>query len=318
MVRHTAYVTLPGSNGKGWPRLRWAIKIAAPPGPYGDVWGDVFFASDLSAALRRLGQEVRVDRLGEWDQRGAAHDDVNLALRGLTRFEPIEGAVNLLWVISHPDDVTTEEIQSGYDKVFSAGPAWARDMRSAGYDIAPLLQATAPHRFRPNGWRWPRGLPLFVGSTRGIFRPVVRDVLDCGVALRIYGGGWEEFVPAEWIVAERLANARLPAAYRGATVVLNDHWEDMAKKGFLSNRLFDAVAAGARVISDDVAGLHEVFGSSVQTYSSQAELRDLLDPRSSRWPGAAERRGNARRIASLHSFDLRARELLNAVVHAAN
>ena len=33
-------------------------------------------------------------------------------------------------------------------------------------------------------------------------------------------------------------------------MVLNDHWEDMRAEGFLSNRLFDAVASGARVVTD--------------------------------------------------------------------
>ena len=38
--------------------------------------------------------------------------------------------------------------------------------------------------------------------------------------------------------------------YSSAKIVLNDHWPDMRAHGFLSNRLYDALACGAFVISD--------------------------------------------------------------------
>ncbi len=79
-------------------------------------------------------------------------------------------------------------------------------------------------------------------------------------------------------------------------MVLNDHWEDMRTSGFISNRLFDAAASGARVITDAVEGLPATFGDSVQVYRSQEDLVRLssspIPTRSSAMtrPGARWRR----------------------------
>jgi spore maturation protein CgeB len=157
---------------------------------------------------------------------------------------------------------------------------------------------------------------LFVGSTRGEFRPVVRDALAAGIELSVYGVGWEAFLPPEQIQGEFISNVELPAAYAAAGVVLNDHWRDMAEQGFLSNRLFDATATGARVVSDEAAGLHDVFGETVRTYTDRQSLADLLSgPRDDAFPSRAERLDLAARIARDHSFDARAAVLIERVDH---
>ena len=46
----------------------------------------------------------------------------------------------------------------------------------------------------------------------------------------------------------------------------------MRADGFVSNRLFDAVASGARVVTDPVDGLAELFGPSVQGYETPDDL----------------------------------------------
>ena len=60
------------------------------------------------------------------------------------------------------------------------------------------------------------------------------------------GPAWS---PTRSCAGRSIPNRRLAAAYAGAGVVLNDHWDDMRAGGFVSNRLFDAVASGARVVS---------------------------------------------------------------------
>jgi hypothetical protein len=213
----------------------------------------------------------------------------------------------LLWVISHPELVDDAEIAE-YDAAFAASSTWKSDSVSA------LLQATNPQRFMPSaavpdtGERY-----LFVGSTRGEYRPIVRDAVSAGIPLGVYGVGWSEFIPAEFIRGEFMPNADLPAAYAGAGVVLNDHWREMADDGFLSNRLFDAVASGARVVSDEAAGLTEVFGDAVVTYSSPDQLGQLLKgPLESVFADRSRRIDNASRIAAEHSFNVRAAELIEA------
>ena len=292
------------------PRLRWAIKTAAPAGPKGDAWGDVHFAAATARALENSGQLVVVDRREGVTRPTAQLDDVVVVLRGLDQVEPVPGAVNLLWVISHPDLVTPEEM-AGFDRVFAASVDWAaRISQSAGVNVEPLLQATDPRLFRPDSTEPGSGPPvLFVGNSRDVLRPMVRDALAAGLPLTIYGTRWQKLVDPRYVAGELVRNDRLGALYRSAGVVLNDHWEDMAREGFLSNRLFDAVAAGARVISDPVPGLETVFGPEVRVVNSPEELsRAVAESVPDELLLAA-----AERVRREHSFEHRAEQLMEAV-----
>jgi hypothetical protein len=297
--------------------MRWAVKISAPDDQSGDVWGDVFFADDLAVALRRRGQEVYVDRLGTRLRPDEQPDDVVINLRGYFEMPIDSHALNILWVISHPEWVLPTEVAKGYDSVFAASELWARRMADeTGVSVLPLLQATNPERFHP-GERTPAlaSEVLFVGKSRNIFRPIVRDAIAIGAPLAVYGDNWEQFIPAEYVRADFLGNADVPAAYRSAEVVLNDHWEDMRLEGFLSNRLFDAVASGARVVSDSVGGLTGMFRGSVIEYSTADELRQILAS-PERWPDEAVRRSTAAWVAEAHSFDARADALIDSALRS--
>ena len=292
-------------------RRRWTIVTSAPGGDAGEQWGDTWFARDLARALESLGERAQV--VG---RRGAAsqkrdEDDVVLVLRGLNAVQPRGDATWLLWVISHPELVHAQEC-AGYAAVFAASAHWSR---AGELGAIPLLQATDPARFSPMAAAPDSGAGiLFVGSTRGEFRPIVRDALACGVDVSVHGVGWEAYLPAERIRGAFLPNDRLPAAYASAGVVLNDHWPDMAHEGFLSNRLFDAVASGARVVSDPATGLAEVFGDAVRVATTPEELCALLTgDREAVLPSRADRLAAAGRIARDHSFQERARRLIEQV-----
>jgi len=288
--------------------IRWAVVVASPSGADGDQWGDTWFGRDLVNALNRQGQAASLVYRGGASTEARDKDDVVLVLRGLRRVTPRRaGNTWLLWVISHPELVDDAEIAE-YDATFAASSTWKSG------SVSPLLQATNPRRFTPSAAAPDTGERyLFVGSTRGEYRPIVRDAISAGIPLGVYGVGWSEFIPAEFIRGEFMPNGELPVAYAGAGVVLNDHWREMADAGFLSNRLFDAVASGARVVSDEAAGLADVFGDAVVTYSSPDQLGQLLnEPLESVFADRSRRIDNAARIAAEHSFDARAAELIEA------
>jgi GT2 family glycosyltransferase len=295
-------------------RLRWAIKIAAPAGAAGDVWGDANFATALAAALRRLGQTVVVDRREAHQRPSSYLDDVTLVLRGLTPFVVQPGRINLMWVISHPTMVTVDEVRE-YDLVFAASHGWSRRMQAeSGVEVRPLLQATDPRLFNPERATPDTGYQaVFVGSSRNVERPVVRDAIQAGLDVAIFGPYWTQFFPDASFVHAAVPNAEVGGLYRAARVVLNDHWDDMAENGFVSNRLFDAVASGARVVSDPVDGIEELFEGAAQVYAGPEDLRRLaVDALDTRFPNEQQRVGIARRVAEKHSFDARATELLAA------
>lgn len=304
--------TLP--DGSRVPALRWAIKIAAPPGPPGEAWGDTHFARGIRDALVRLGQEVVIDAYDARRRASSYLDDVVLALRGPEPLEPQQGAISLLWIISHPDEIDAAAVH-GFDRVFAASSSWAaRASEQLGTPVTPLLQCTDAHRFRPAGR--PRSEDLvFVGTARGIARPSVVEPIRAGIPVSVYGPDWRGYIPASSIASTGIPNAELPAVYETAGAVLNDHWPAMRERGFISNRLFDVVAAGGRAISDDVSGITAIFSGAVREYRSIPELLSLLGrPLDDLFPSEDELRRVSARVRSEHSFDARARMLLDVAL----
>ena len=299
-------------------RLRWAIKTSVPAGPDGDSWGDLYFAQEIVDALIRKGHWARVDRRSEVINSNSIQDDVVLVLRGIERIRPQYGAINLLWIISHPSRISKNEIAL-FDRVFAASNKWsAKYSKQTGIEILPLLQATNPEKFNPDVAKLDSGdAVLFIGNTRHKFRRIIKDSLSAGIKPTIYGQGWNEFVEAGLIAGTFVPNSKIAGKYRSAGVVLNDHWADMAKFGFYSNRLFDATSAGARVISDEVDGLAEIFGGAVQTYKTLEQLTDLTSPAGqARFGTPQEITDRARQLGSENSFDERVGHLIAAAQQA--
>lgn len=303
-------------DGTSVPRLRWAIKTAAPAGSAGEAWGDTHFARGLASALERLGQYVAVDALTAAHRATSHLDDVVLVLRGPERIRPPAAATTLQWIISHPDEITTDEIQD-FDIVYAASAAWAAAASTRmGVEIRALLQCTDVHRF------FPRGLPrspdlVFVGTARGIYRPSVVEPLRAGASLRVYGPDWRGFIPASAIAGTHVPNDELPQVYESAGAVMNDHWPAMQREGFISNRLYDVVAAGGRAISDHVTGIPDIFTTAVRTYRSTSELLELVaTPLDTLFPPDDELAEIRSAVRAEHSFDARAQELLRTVIRS--
>jgi spore maturation protein CgeB len=147
---------------------------------------------------------------------------------------------------------------------------------------------------------------------------VVRDALAAGLPVAVYGDLWSGLVPDEVVRGRSIPNQTLAAAYGSAGVVLNDHHDAMRVGGFVSNRLFDAVASGARVITDPVDGLAELFGPTVQPYGTVEELARLatLEDPDAVFGDAAVRRAAADRVRREHSFSARAQRLVEVALEA--
>lgn len=287
-------------------KSQWSIVTSAPKGVAGKQWGDYWFATDLAQALVAEGVDAKVISRAGANSEKRNEDDVVLVLRGLRRVIPSNASATwMLWVISHPELVEPGEAAQ-YSRAFAASNHWHPGPETG--EFTPLLQATNASRFTPVTSTEKSGV-LFVGSTRGEFRPVVRDALAAGIPLDIYGVGWEKFLSPDQITGEYLPNGELPNAYATSAIVLNDHHREMAELGFLSNRLFDAVAAGARVVSDPAVGISDVFGSSVVTYEGPDALAEIYRDPDGYFPSDNP---DAERIRTEHDFRARARSLIAA------
>jgi spore maturation protein CgeB len=289
-----------------------AIKIGVPNEEVKPTWGDTHFANALASGLTKLGFPTDVHILPEWDLPENQAVDVVIHLRGLTSYTPKPAHVNVLWIISHPDDVTAKECEK-YDLVLVASAShaqWLRDQVATPVVFMP--QATDNRRFKPLEPRKDLVTEvLFVGNSRGQNRPVVEWAVASGLPLTVYGSGWEGRIPAAYVRGEYFPNEELASLYASAKVVLNDHWPDMRDRGFISNRIYDALAAGSVVVSDPVAGLEETFGDLVPTFDDSEELentvRRLLEDASARRDLV---RNATKLVTTHHTFTQRAEELV--------
>lgn len=299
-------------------QLRWAIKIGAPFTVGGDRWGDVPFAEALADALERRGQQAVVDRAGAFGRPMNHLDDVVLVVRGAQRCYPMPGKVNMIWVISRPETVTPDELAE-FDRVFIASDSFAAKVRDEWGIAAEFLpQAADPHLFHPGRRSEADRLPgvadvVFVGGARPPSgRRVVVDALASGVDVRVIGPNWRDYVPSQNVLADSIENGMLGALYASARVVLNDHLEGMAEHGFVSNRVFDAVASGATVVSDPVDGLEELFPGAARSYGSVEELGRLV--RELQAVDDGREQSSSDRVRRQHSFGARADSFLAAAI----
>jgi GT2 family glycosyltransferase/spore maturation protein CgeB len=292
-------------------RLSFCLKIGAPNRSVAHTWGDLHFAESIARELRRRGHRALVQTLDEWDDEAGLTYDVVLHLKGLSRFHPKPGQFNVLWSISHPAELTGEECE-GYDLVAVASPLFAAQLQErTATPVVLLEQATDPWTMRPDPTPELAHELVYVANSRNVLRPIARDLLPTERDLAIWGTRWEGLIDTSQLVAEYLPNDQLHRVYSSAGIVLNDHWDDMREHGYISNRIYDALACGAVVLSDDVPGLAERFGDAVAVYRSAGDLHELIE-RLLADPAERHRRGELGRsiVLAEHTFAHRVDELL--------
>jgi Glycosyl transferases group 1 len=298
--------------------MKWIIKCPAPAGFSQRNWGDLHFARSLSRQLLRQGHEVDIQNRPDWEQ-GEDDADVILLLRGKFAYVPRnEDAINAMWVVSHPADVSDEEI-GRFDLCCVASISHAqRLIRRFGTErVMPLLQCTDTRESRdtlllPASER--RDV-VFVGNSRNVERWYILEHLRAGNPLKIWGTGWEPWPEAQQRVAgKHVENERLGQLYGSAKATLNDHWPDMAEYGFINNRIFDALACGLPVISDFMPELDEMFGRGIVYYRRGESLSRAFAEFERDYLRLFDRvQALTERVVREHSFAARADELLSAV-----
>lgn len=301
----------PHLPGRGY---RIGIKCPAPLGDRGLQWGDFYFADALKRAFESHGHHARLDLRQDWYDPRTLSDDVAIVLRGRKKYKPRFAQINLLWLISHPDDVHQSELET-FDHVFVASESYAEVLaRQASVPVSPLLQCSDPDSFYPAPCQNEHAKHdiLFVGNSRGKMRQVVADALSKNLPVSIFGTGWEKLLPPGCIAGSFIPNHLLHEYYAGAKIVLNDQWPDMEREGFVSNRVFDIALSGGFVISRDFR--RSGIGGELVTYRDA----DDLDRLCRKWLEAdVERREVAEHLRQVvlasHTFTHRAAALLKVI-----
>jgi GT2 family glycosyltransferase/glycosyltransferase involved in cell wall biosynthesis len=294
---------------------RWTVRIGAPGGRAAERWGDVPVAEALGRELRAHGVVVRTVGRDRWGRGADRTADVTVHLKGRGVAPVSDVQCNVVWVMSHPSEVAPGELEAA-DLVLAGSELLAARYRERTTTrVVVMPQAADARRFTPGPVEPDRASRvLFVGNTRSVPRPSVLGAIDAGLPLTLIGGGWERYVDPALVRHPAVANAQLPGWYRSADVVLNDHWEDMARWGLVSNRVFDVLACGTCVVSDDVPGMDALLDDAVVTFADRSDVgrtvRTLLADPAER---AARAERGRRAVLAAHTWEHRAAALVALV-----
>lgn len=251
-----------------------AILAPVPKWEEREAWGDYHFAVALKKCFEEKEYKAEIRILPEWNN--DFDGKYVLVLRGLSVYHPKAEHINIMWNISHPDDIPVSEYDE-FDAVYISSEKWAEEIRKKAHTrVEALLQCSDTDVFHPydgeDADKYVSDI-LFVGNSRKIFRKIIRDVMPPEYDLSVYGSNWENLIDDKYIKGQSISNSELYKYYSCSRILLNDHWDDMREKGFISNRLFDGIAAGALIISDDMPEIREVFRGGVITYTDKEDLR---------------------------------------------
>ena len=229
------------------------------------MWGDHWVKYELTREFISLGLDVVEE-----------DPDVILHLFGSPPKSLPDHTYNLVWLYSHPDLVTPDNLR-GFDRIFCAAPDFIPGLRAMGYDRVETMAACTS--------KVPVEEPIahdliFLGNARGSRsdgRSVVGILLRTGHAFKVWGNLWENRLPPEYHGGRYWDYRQLERLYASALITVNDHHPDMAREGFVSNKVFDILAGGGFVISDTNPGLAKIFGEAVPQFQTTEQLRDLVD-----------------------------------------
>jgi len=301
------------------------LLLPCPPRTRKRAWGDWYFGQSLGAALARLGADVRFSYVQSkayrrgydaWNRKRHA-DEVALVLRGKRDApEPLPEQRAVMWLISQSQSITPKEL-ARFEHVFVASEPFHAEIKDQCQSSSVLHQCTDITRFTPKSHPTEKGPILFVGNRRDYApRPIVQSVLDANLPLEVWGKGWKDHLPAEVYAGLHIENDSLASHYGRARVVLNDHTEDMVKDGFVSNRVYDVLASGGRIFTEDMPGIPEDLREYLWLYEDYspagAELVSLLNSEKHVAPSETA----ARHVQAHHSFDDRARMILDVITKA--
>jgi hypothetical protein len=300
----------PFELGQGWrtnPDI--SIKIAAPTHNKMAKWGDYHFARSLARAFCRLGHKTKICPIEDWytDSRPGG---IDLVLRGRANFNRQPGRLCLMWAISK--NMRAVNYKNADHVFWASRPLFDAAEQERGDGKSSLLPQAFDHHLMKLAQSKPRNGLAFVGRARaGFARSSVVHAANADEDLRIWGPGWQGGDYEQFVVADGVPNEDLPKIYQTAAIVLNDHTATMKENGFLSNRVFDTLACGAIPLSEDVGWLPDDIADFVYVYHDQESFTACLARARSETPAKRQKRNAlARKLATVHSFEARANEIL--------
>ena len=289
--------------------------------------GDYFTALELGSAMEALGSArvTYLDLSRDWyalegvDVLIAMRDDYDLWRARSSR----PGLVAVAWARNWFERWAERPWVQDYDLIWASSDL-ARAHLAAVLDrsVSVLPMATNPQRFE-RGTRRPELSTdyCFTGSFFYAPREVMYDLVPVGLPFEfgVFGHGWEHAPAFGPFVRGPVPYPSMPDVYASTRLVIDDAQFPVKVWGSVNCRVFDAIAAGAVVVTNGDVGARELFGNLLPTYSNKQELDDLL------WTFLTDDHERVRRARSLrdlildqHTYSQRARQALAEITEISS
>ncbi len=291
-------------------RKVWVIKCPAPDSAlkyHGGKYGDYAYCMNIKKNLEQLGYYVVLDCYEDWNC--SINADVVLVIRGTHDFHPDrrdERTKFVLWMVSHPEMVTIDELNL-YDLVLvDSEPYAVRLKQEANVPVEPFYVLTDTDMFYPQLDSDDVTSPtvasstilsnkpfdvnahynrVFIGNTRGILRDCIKWCNDNHIEVDVWGAEWEKFFPNSLYVHlhGQVAYEQIPEIYRHSRFVINDHYEEMLETGMLNNRFPEVLLSGIPMICDWSESFEKKYGDMVLFYRNEAEFLQCMEEMETRY-----------------------------------
>ncbi|MGR3542336.1 MAG: glycosyltransferase family protein [Hasllibacter sp.] len=304
-----------------------AAELAAPPASHRRVhvklpgrdaanaerWGETPFGLGVGAAFARRGYDVEYDLRPQWgnDAPGALH----LAITApQATFAPSPGQKAAHWLLLR-DGKADREALARSSHVFCASPKRTRSLAAElDVPVSALLQGFDRDVMRPDGPAEAGTLAYVARRNDRAVRRSVRLALAQGIRLHVHGPDWEGAEGVDIGTPRHLSGPEVAAIYRGAQAVVNDHRYEMGPQGYVSNRIFDALACGAPVVTDPVSGCPEDILPWLHVYGADDGFGAAVAAAAAEDAARREaRRANAEAMRDVHSFDARVAQIIDEI-----
>lgn len=285
-------------------------------------WGDYWVKDRLYNAFVELGCDM-VDDISS--------ADVNIYLFGSpftprtpSLFNP--SSYNILWLYSHPDKVTANEM-SNYDEIFVLSNKFIKELEDiyvGKLHKEPLYGCTDFVTNIDISYGILDSIVL-VANARGAYPGYGRDSVKylsemnkIPFDVKIWGHKWDNFekydkYPKKWFVEKYYAYGNLPKLYRSANAVIIDGHEDMWSWGFVPMKLYDVFASGGLPIIKKNCGIEEIFGDYVLQYENSKQLFEVLEYVKNNRNDVLGIIEKGREISLRHTYSLVAKRFLNSI-----
>lgn len=237
-------------------------------------WGDYWLGLDLAQGLKKQGFGIRIDYA---EDEVDSNFKINIVIRGIHRNIKLnKGDINVLYLISHPDDVSLKEVNQ-YNLVIVGSKKKCEYFKKYGVKAYYLPQFTNSKRFFHEKNDAFKTKLLFVGNAYDGVRPAVQYATNNDLPISIYGKFWDKYIDKKYIKGEYIDNNDLRKYYSNAEIVLNDTNENMKTQGFVSNRIYDATVCKAFIISDYMPEIEDIYGDAIPMYRNEEEFCKLVN-----------------------------------------